>query len=328
MVFNLFNLSSIIPALSSHFHLNLSKVTHYFESFDFVHATAFDFVDAFHIDLLKKTIGCKIVCRHLTISSDKLHSIMENGLLTLDQVLMKDTPLNRFLSENGIVINVEKHEMLLHGSRLSISSLYDPCSPCVKNYPLDETKPRSCIACEYHDKMALLHSKLYQDKCEVEVYIRGSDTYMLENYNSITSGPEILFTIGSIIQKINPKIDPAFLQDAWSAKNNIKRYILEFLVPLCMMETNTDYKSPDDFYNWSEWFEYCEFASSDYYEGRVPKEFFLNKKLLEESVEALRYVYDPIFVGTAPIDNGFWQILPKYHISPESLNVHFSSDIN
>lgn len=327
MVFNLFNLSTIIPSLCSHFTLSYSDVTDYFKTFDFVHETAFDFVDAFHINLLTNIVDCSIMCRHLTTSNDDLQSILENGLLTLDHVLTKDTPLNRFLSQYGISIYVKKHEMILHGNKLSISGRNDPCSPCVNNRPLGEIDSQY-YCCDYHNQMFSLHNKLYHDKCEVEAYISGSDTFMLENYNSLTKGPEILFTIGRIIQSINPKVDPGFLQKAWSANKTTKLYILEFPVPLCEVETNTDYKGPNDFSECSEWFVYSGFKSSDYYEDKVPKEFFINKKLLEDSIRVLGHDFATFCVGKFPVDNGVCQILPKYHISPESLKIHFSSNLN
>lgn len=323
MVFNLFDPLIVIPNLCDHFHLIESEVFSYFVHFDFVNSSALDFVKDFHIDLLSSVENTKLLCRHITTCNDDLKSITENGLLTLDQVLAQNTPLKHFLADFGIVIDVVHQVIMIHDKCCLINGWDDPCIPCVKNCSYKQQQKARYDCCDYHEKMALLHNKLYHDRCEVEAYISGSDKEMLRTYQSVAEAPEILLTIGDLVQTIYAKWNPCFLHDFWKSRDGMKHYILEFAVPLCFIETNTCFENVVDYYNFSGRYDYTGFELNDYCEGRIPKEFFLNKKLLEECLHALRYIFAPYDL----VENGYCQILPNYHINPETITVHYESNL-
>ena len=127
--------------------------------------------------------------------------------------------------------------------------------------------------------MALLNNKLYHDKSEVEAFISGSDEKILK-YQSVLDGPEILWTIGKIIHSVYRKTSDSFLQDQWAKQEGMKRYILEFTVPMNVIETNTDRKTRNEYDYYEDWFEYVGFDESDYFNGRIPLTFYRNKKLI------------------------------------------------
>jgi len=318
MIINFFETDSIISSLCHHFSIAQSLFYCALESMDPVHESAIELVKKIGIDLCTCTDELELVCRHITTCNDSLHSIKSNGLLTLDQVLCKDTPLNSFLSKFGISIIASEHRMTIQSKSFYINGYDEPCSPCAFGKSVETDNNQSVPfynCCGFHQKMARLNSKLYHDKSEVEVYVTGSNERMLQNYTSILDGPEILQTIGEIISTIWKKTDERHLQFAWSKQKGMKRYILEFSLPLNAIETNTDHKYKAEYYDNSEWYEYSGFDYYDYNSGQIPMEFYRNKMLMELCFNSLFF----------PEENCYCQVLPYFHISPEMINVHKES---
>lgn len=314
MVVDFFETDSFVTTLCDHFSLGELLFRNVLGSIDQVHESAIDIVKKMSINLCTSTDELEIHCRHITTSNDNLNSIKTYGMLTLDQVLCQNTPLSTFLSKFGISINASKQEFTIKNHSFHINGNNDPCTPCARGRSSNSFSALSVPfydCCDFHQKMALLNTKLYHDKSEVEVYVAGSDEQMLQNYTSILDGPEILLTIGEIISTLSKKIDPDFLQLAWSRQKGMKRYILEFSIPLNAIETNTDYKYYSEYYDNSEWYEYSGFDYSDYENDRIPLEFFRNKKLIELCFNSLFF----------PYKNCYCQVLPSFHISPEMISV-------
>ena len=310
MVMNFFDPQSVIYAFCEHFSIDNAFFHKVCLSFDSVHNSAVDFAREIGADLLVPTIDCEIICRHITTCADNLASVKKHGMLTLDRLLVNDTPLSKFLSSYGIIIDPNQSKMTIRNKRYHINGWEDSCQPCVSKHAV-KILPNSFGCCDYHEKMALLHNKLYHDKGEVEVYASGSDENMLAEYTSIQYGPEVLFTIGEIIKTIIPKTKDNFLQYAWAEQSGIKRYILVFRVPLDAIETNTEHKSRTCFYDDSDWFEYSGFEADDYFEDRIPMSFFRNKLLIE-------LAYASIFCS---FENSYLQIIPSFQISPDRISI-------
>lgn len=57
------------------------------------------------------------------------------------------------------------------------------------------------MSCDYRDEINNIRSKLYHDKCEIEVHLMGlfEDVY---EYSSVRHYPEILVTIENLIFKL------------------------------------------------------------------------------------------------------------------------------
>lgn len=310
MVFNFFDTNNIIPSLAQHFSIDLVRFNHAIEAFDSVHDSAVDIAKRLNLDLLSDTHDCNIVCRHITTSNDGLQSIKSLGLLRLDQMLAFKTPLSSFLKKYGIVVDPYEKVIILKDLQISINRYNELCSIYKRTHEqISLLNEYSCG--ELHDKVSFLHSKLYHDKGEVECYISGEDITMLKNYTSITNGPEILLTIGQIVNAIWKKIDQFFLQDAWSKQQGMRRYILEFKVPLDSIETNTDRKSVNEFNDDSEWYDFAGFSADDYFGGTIPLEFFRNKMILELGIKSL-YLSN---------HNEYCQILPSHQISPDKISI-------
>jgi len=321
MIIDFFETDCFVTTLCNHFSLDELFFRDVLHSIDQVHESAIDIVKKMCINLCANTDELEIHCRHITTSNDKLSSIKAYGMLTLDQVLCQNTPLNTFLSKYNISINASKQEFTINNQSFHINGYYEPCTPCARGKTSESFSARSVPfydCCDFHQKMALLNTKLYHDKSEVEVYVAGSDEEMLLHYTSILDGPEILLTIGDIISTLSKKIDPDYLQLAWSKQKDMKRYILEFNIPLNAIETNTDYKHYREYCDNSEWYEYYGFDYTDYENDRVPLEFYRNKMLIE-------FCFHSFFF---PDNNCYCQVLPCFHISPEMISVLREIDIN
>lgn len=310
MLLNFFDTREIIPSLAQHFSIDLACFNQTVEAFDSVHDSVFDIAKRLNLDLLSDTHDCNVVCRHITTSSDNLQSIKSFGLLRLDQLLTLKTPLSSFLKRYGIVVDPYNKVIILKDLQISINGYNEQCS--VYKLTPEQITPLNEYSCgKLHEMIAILNTKLYHDKGEVECYISGEDITMLKDYTSITNGPEILMTIGQIINTIWTKTDQFFLQDAWSKQQGMRRYILEFEVPLNAIETNTDRKSMNEFNDDSDWYDYAGFSADDYFGGTIPLEFFRNKTILELGIKSL-YISN---------HNEYCQILPSHHITPSEISI-------
>ncbi len=311
MVLNFFDTDNIMSGLAQHFSIDLARFNHTIKAADSVHKSAFDIAKVLNLDLLSDTHNCNLVCRHITTSNDSLQSIMSLGLLRLDQMLALKTPLSSFLKRYGIVVDPQGKNITLKDFQITINEYNEPCS--VYKHTPEQTSLFSVYNHgDLHDRMAVLHTKLYHDKGEVECYISGEDITMLNSYTSITNGPEILMTIGQIINAKWKKTDQFFLQDAWSKQQGMRRYILEFEVPLDSIETNTNRKTKEKYHDDSDWYDYAGFSSDDYFDGLIPLEFYRNKRLLEVGVKSLFYTNH----------NEYCQILPPFIITPDKISIH------
>ena len=306
MLISFFETEKMVPSLCKHFSLDDSCFQSILKSIDPVHDSALDFAQKLGVNLLTDTSDCDVVCRHITTCSDNLSSIMTYGLLPLIQMLSSDTQLKTFLKKYGIEIQPSNYKMIVKNHVFHINRHDERCAVCVFK-PAEEVNCR--IFCDYHYKMALLHTKLYHDKGEIEAYMSGSDESMLEGYTSIIDGPEILLTVGGILNALYRKFDSSCLQQAWSKQRGMKRYILEFRVPLNALESNPGI---NEYRDYTEWYDYAGFDCDDYINNRVPRDFYLNKKLMEE-------FYNTMF---SFCDNSYCQIIPSFHVSADRIRIH------
>ena len=311
MLFNFFDKSTVIESLCSHFLIDESWFCEVSDQYDYAYESYCDFAKKLGIDLLTSVEDCQIICRHITTANDNLLSIMSKGMLTLDRMLSENTPLNLFLIKYGIEIYPEKRSMRIKDKVVEINGFDEPCNPCFLNLINTVNKRSNFHCCEFNSKMALLNNKLYYDKSEVEAFNAGSDEELL-SYQSVLDAPEILLTIGGIIHSVFKKIPDSFFQDRWSKQENMKRYILEFPVPLNAIDTNTNNKSYSMYCEYENWFEYAKFDSDDYFNDKIPLSLYRNIKLLEDGLDVL-------FDSTSA---KYCQILPEHHIQPSEITVY------
>lgn len=259
-----------------------------------------------------------ITCRHATTIYDGLNYLRKYGLVNLKIMLEEETPLSKFLKENAISIDVDRKILVYNGEEHKILSREERCENCIfEEYQctsfLDSNLP-DYKSCEYREELNVLHSKLYDDKCEIEAFIDGkiSDIY---DYESVRYSPEILITIENIIWYYDKtKSD---LKNKWKNIDNNKYYILEFNVDINNFEyvsSKEKYGSYLDIYDIAEKFEYDEY---DFEEGNISSQFYKNLFILKRLVDNFIWGNDVRYV----------QILPTTIIEGKSIKIIREHDV-
>lgn len=298
--FNYFDSSDILDKFCRHFGIDIDETKKYLLKVDFVHTSYSKMAADLKLNLLKSTNDCSIYCKHFTTCNDDLESIMRYGLLRLDEVLIADTPLKRFLAEYNIQIDPVKKEFSYKGRVWKINVPNEQCQPCIRN------KPCGVYAlCDFREQMGMLHSKLYHDKGEIEFFI-GGDEKTINGYQTIQQAPEILINVARIMKCIHSKISEYCLQNFWNRKDNWKKYLLEFYIPYEALEMNIEIKRDSYYYDCQEWLEHVGFSEDDYFDDVVPLSFYYNKHITENCLH--------LFFEGEPLIK-FGQLLPDYHIS-------------
>jgi hypothetical protein len=173
-------------------------------------------------------------CKHITTVNDNFESLKKYGLLTLDKALTYPTPLNRFLLEHDIKLDIANRDIYYKDRRIHIVESDEECKSCFYGSECKELldimgKPTTLsyrnMSCDYRDEINIIRSKLYHDKCEIEVHLMGSFKDVHE-YSNVRHYPEILVTIENLIFKLFK--EGTHLQQDWQAKQNSKYYCLDF----------------------------------------------------------------------------------------------------
>lgn len=298
--FNYFDSSDILDKFCRHFGIDIDETKKYLLKVDFVHTSYSKMAADLKLNLLKSTNDCSIYCKHLTTCNDDLESIMRYGLLRLDEVLVADTPLKRFLAEYNIQIDPVKKEFSYKGRVLIINAPDEQCQPCIRKKPCG-----AYALCDFREQMGMLHSKLYHDKGEIEFFI-GGDEKTINGYQTIQEAPEILINVARIMKCMHSKISEYCLQNFWNRKDNWKKYLLEFYIPYEALEMNIEIKRDSYYYDCREWLDLVGFSEDDYFDDVVPLLFYHNKHIIENCLH--------LFFEGEPLIK-FGQLLPDYHIS-------------
>ena len=298
--FNYFDSSDILDKFCRPFGIDIDETKKYLLKVDFVHTSYSKMAADLKLNLLKSTNDCSIYCKHFTTCNDDLESIMRYGLLRLDEVLIADTPLKRFLAEYNIQIEPVKKEFSYKRHIWKINAPNEQCQPCIRNKPCG-----AYALCDFREQMGMLHSKLYHDKGEIEFFI-GGDEKTINGYQTIQEAPEILINVARIMKCMHSKISEYCLQNFWNRKDNWKKYLLEFYIPYEALEMNIEIKRDSYYYDCREWLELVGFSEDDYFDDVVPLTFYHNKHIIENCLSLF-------FEGESLIK--FGQLLPDYHIS-------------
>lgn len=313
MIFNFFTGNGLDDAFRQHFNIkSRSELSLAISSYDYCYEHPIEFVKRLNLDLTANTQNCLVICRHITTCSDSLESIMDNGLIPLTDMLTRDTPLKNFLKKYTISINAANKILFYDNKEIPIVHFDMPCSICIQG----KTKPCSRFFCDFHNELAMLHSKLYHDRGEVEAFLSGDDKH-LHNYRSIQQAPEILWNFGKILKCLNAISNEYQLVEQWANQEHMKRYILNVTVPLNYLDMNIEYKRHADFYDNIEWFDYCNYTYDDYISGNIPLDFYRNCKLIKLYIEFHNDDYC----------DGYAQFLPQYHITPDMISIYRREEI-
>lgn len=253
-------------------------------------------------------------CKHITTINDDFESLKKYGLITLDKALTYPTPLNKFLLEHNIRVDIVNRDIYYRNKRIHIVKSDEECESCFYGTECQKLvdfmgKPTTLsyrnMSCDYRDEINIIRSKLYHDKCEVEVHLLGTDKDVHE-YSDVRRSPEILLTIENLISKLFD--EGIHLQQDWREQQNSKYYCLEFDVNIFDFEWITEGKKLE-YTNYRDCFEYNTEPLYDLYSG-TPN-FFGNVFIIQKGLAVLRH--------DEPTEYG--QILPDTKICYEDLTI-------
>ncbi|MBU3102921.1 hypothetical protein [Clostridium gasigenes] len=211
----LFDLTSNLEALGSlskFANVSQSEIVSFLNSCDRYNIdyreNYYKFIEKFNIKLDNLRLdNLEIKSIHVTTGNDDGEYILNNGLLNLKEVVKRDTPMNRFLIERGIEIDVENKILRYNKKELIISE--DNCrkSNGEKNY---------------------VHHKLYRD------YLINGFHYNnkpLKYGGMVAYRPEFIYSLGDLIRYRD-------LEKTWENTFN-QCYIVEYKCKPCNIEWNS-----------------------------------------------------------------------------------------
>lgn len=258
--------------------------------------------------------GVSIHCKHITTINDDFESLKKYGLLTLDKALTYPTPLNRFLLEHDIRLDIVNRDIYYKNMRIHIVESDEECESCFYGSECQElvdfmgkqtTLSYRNMSCGYRDEINFIRSKLYHDKCEIEVHLLGSFKDVHE-YSDVRCSPEILMTIENLISRLFD--EGTHLQQDWREKQDSKYYCLDFDVNIYDFEWITEGKKLE-YSDYRDCFEYNEEPLYDTYSA-TPN-FFANVFIIQKGLAVLRH--------EEPTEYG--QLQPKTLIKYEDLTI-------
>lgn len=322
VVINFFNVkdsNSAARLLANYFELDSQKVIEELKLYKEEDYDLLVFIKKFHIDLERKYHKeTLITCRHATTTFDDLKLLKEKGLLNLKVMLEENTPLSSFLLNYGISVSVGDKTLTFKGDNYPIYKYDENCDQCIfEAYQCESifTNKPNYKDCEYRSDLSLLHSKLYHDNCEIEVFLDAKISEIYE-YDSIRYSPEILNNIEQIISYYDS--DNYNLQDMWQNLPNNKYFILEFDIPIEAFNFSTTKSTYEDYWDIEEIVQYFNYNECDFEENKISTQFFLNLFLLKNFIN--KFIF-----GRA---KKYGQILSKTIISGESIRIVREHDIN
>jgi len=312
---NLFDYMSVVKAFSKLYNLNEHQIRRLAIETSIKDNPTAAFIEKAGIKLDTVDITeVSLHCKHVTTINDDFKSLKKYGLITLDKVLTYPTPLNKFLLEHNIRVDILNRDIYYENKRIHIVKSDEECENCFYGTECQELvdfmgKPTTLsyrnMSCEYRDEINIIRSKLYHDKCEVEVHLLGSEKEVHE-YSDVRHYPEILLTIDNLIAKLFD--EGIHLQQDWHDQQNSKYYCLDFDVNIFDFESIVEGKK-FEYTDYHDCFEYNEEPLYDI--NAATPNFFANVFIIQKGLAVLRH--------EEPTEYG--QLLPKTMIKYEDLTI-------
>lgn len=241
VVFNLFEPDTVLGSLAMCFGIEESLLGEYLLGRHLASGGNMDtieeaelFLERFNIDVNNvddRNIYLRL--KHVTTSTDELRCLRENGLRDLKFMLQEPTPLNQFLKDNGIEINVDERIIKIDGVQYPIFKSEEAKELCTL-----QCSEEDCYGCKYKERTNRLWLKLYKYRCEIEAFSRG-DNEKIEGYSCVNRNPEILWNLDEIIKYLG---QDTRLERNWHQENNNKFYVIDFEVSLSNLNQDVDNK--------------------------------------------------------------------------------------
>lgn len=188
-----------------------------------------DEIDIAHdIEILGKIVSTTV---------DSFECLKQLGLVPLDVLLERDTPISRHLKNYQIEVKPSTHELFYKGKRLYIPSYEENCKWCA--YGEMQCKYNGIkykdLYCPYLKAISPLAVKMYKDNFEIEMFLIAPEKEML-GYSTVNAYPEIFLSIINFIKEwFN---DDSDIGSEWS---KIKQS--SYIITVCVKYNDISYRS-------------------------------------------------------------------------------------
>jgi hypothetical protein len=139
---------------------------------------------------------------HVTTNNDECHSIKQYGLVNLQQAVLLDTPIRRYLKAHDVVIDINNKALAYKGEKYNIIKKYKGLST---RTPLE-----------------WIIYKFYEDY-QVNAFFSSENA--LKYDGEVSSRPEFLMNLSKFLKS-------ASIEDDWRNDRDNKCYVLKIKVPL------------------------------------------------------------------------------------------------
>lgn len=209
MLINFFSLDNMYSTFCNMYGIEEGKLRDFLEKYDEARDTVSQFCDYFEFKLDAVDVsGNELLCRHFTTAIDAGESIEKNGMMSLKELLSKETVFKAFLADHGIIIDINRMTIKYRDNN-EVSFAEDDCP--------------------FHSKLHFLTTALNHDDGELEAFYRGN-FYDMYNYSTVRNYPEILRKIDDAIRELYGS-DKKSIASAWMERVN-RRLMVEFSIEL------------------------------------------------------------------------------------------------
>lgn len=212
MLINFFSLDDMYSTFCKMYGIEEGELRDFLDKYDEDRDTVSQFCDYFDFKLDAVDVsGNELLCRHFTTAIDAGESIEKNGMMSLKELLSKETVFKTFLADNEILIDIDKMTFK-YKDNTEVSLAEDDCDSC--------------------SKLHFLSVALNHDDGELEAFYCG-DYNDMYNYSTVRNNPEILRKIDDAIGELYGS-DNKSIASAWIERVN-RKLMVEFSIELSNM---------------------------------------------------------------------------------------------
>lgn len=247
------NDESILNFMESYFGVSIESIKNFKSNYEyFSNQMYLDFVRRFDIDCEKLcSENISIPVKHITTVIDNKASLEKYGFINLKDCIEKETPLKKFLYENGITLDIERKIICIDGIEYEIKKNDEKLSPMGQ----------------------FLYTRLYEHKCEREVFIAN----IKRNYSVIERCPEIIETISNFYREKTKSFKSIVYN--WSSIPDKKVFVLGFDINIKHLNTKINLGYLED--------EYLRLWNYKYDYNSIPKQLMDSIYILKICMEVL-----------------------------------------
>lgn len=157
----------------------------------------------FKLDGLDIADSIEFVGKIVSTTVDNFASLEQNGLLPIDKLLEGNTPISQHLKKFGVEIKPSSHTLVFAGKQYPLPSNNADCELCAYGDDVcrySDVRNKN-LHCKYRQAVEPLAVKLYSDRAQIELFLRGTKESMLA-YPCVKNYPEIFLTIEELLRKL------------------------------------------------------------------------------------------------------------------------------